>query len=95
MTGFVSEDVATGGSAICDIYVTNVDSFQNEPSDLDQGRVDSWDNIFEHGDWCSVCSLSATMSDRRGAHCVGLVEGLSRLCHDCNTTKVTLESERE
>ena len=54
--------------------MTNVDSFQNEPSDLDQGRVDSWDNIFEHGILCSVCSLSATMSDRRGARYVGLVE---------------------
>ena len=54
--------------------MTNVDSFQNKPLDLDQGRMDSWDNIFEHGDWCSVCSLSATMSDRRGACYVGLVE---------------------
>ena len=54
--------------------MTNVNSFQNEPSDLDQGHVDSWDNIFEHGDWCAVCSLSATMSDRHGTRYVGLVE---------------------
>ena len=75
--------------------MTYVDPFQNEPPDLNQGRVDSWDDVFKHGDPCSVCSLSATMNDRRGACYVGLVGGLSRLCYDCNTTKATLEDEKE
>ena len=75
--------------------MTYVDSFQNEPPDLDQGRMDSWDDIFKHSSWCSVCSLSATMSDHRGARSVELVGGLSRLCYDCNTTKATLEDEKE